>query len=146
MRTVERTRSLFIPHFSSPMARLVEARLCFCLALLAPTAALRVAPSVAPRAAAPRLPRAAAPRQSLVLPACGAAGVLPLAAKAGAVGALAQLGLVGLFRFSSDPVLKQAPGYTAHQIVSFALMVFVSAFGLAGWLNPPAAAATAAEG
>lgn len=88
--------------------------------------------------------RAPAPATMSLLPTCAATGVWALAAKAGCVGVLAQCGLTALFKSSKDPVLNTAAGYTAHQVVAFALMIFVSAFGLMGWLNPPAVAATAA--
>ena len=69
---------------------------------------------------------------------------MPVAITAGAAGLLAQLGLTAAFSATSDPILAEAPAYTAHQVVSFCLMLFVSVFGLVGWLAPPASAATAA--
>ena len=80
----------------------------------------------------------------LSLPACAAGGAVPVAAAAGAAGLLAQLGLTAIFSSIADPILAEAPAYTAHQVVSFCLMLFVSVFGLVGWLAPPASAATAA--
>ena len=80
---------------------------------------------------------------TLSLPACAAGGAVPVAITAGAAGLLAQLGLTAAFRAVADPILAEAPAYTAHQVVSFCLMLFVSVFGLAGWLAPPASAATA---
>ena len=80
----------------------------------------------------------------IALPVCPAGGVLTLAVKAGCATVLAQLGLVAAFRTSSDPVLKQAPGYVAHQLVALVVMLYATTFGLLGWLNPPATVATAA--
>lgn len=92
-------------------------------------------------AVAPRRPAIAT--MLLPLPTCTPSAVLPLAATAGGIGALAQLGLTAAFKASGDPVWQDAPGYAAHQVVAFLLMIFVATLGLAGWLNPPAAAATA---
>ena len=96
---------------------------------------MRTVPSTLPRTT---------PTMSLALPTCTAAGVWTLAAKAGCTGLLAQLGLFTLFKNSGDPILSKAPGYSAHSAIALALMVFCVAFGLAGWLSPPAAAATEA--
>jgi len=112
-------------------------------------------PRVAPLLLAPstNIPIPLAMRPSLkpplkmsisLAPALAATGVWKVAASAGCLGALAQLGLYKAFQASPDPVLAAAPGYSAHQAIAFALMVAVSLYGLAGWLNPPAAAATAA--
>lgn len=81
---------------------------------------------------------------SLTLPACTAAGVWGVAARAGVAAAVAQLGLFAIFRRSNDPILSRVPGYSAHSALALALMVFCAGFGLVGWLNPPATAATAA--
>ena len=81
---------------------------------------------------------------SLAVPTVGAAGVAAVAVRAGCVGLAAQLGLYALFKRSKDPVLSSTPGYTAHQVVAFFLMIFVTVLGLLSWLNPPAVAATAA--
>jgi hypothetical protein len=84
-----------------------------------------------------------APCMSLAIPVCTAGGVWSLAARAGCIGVAAQLGLQALFQRSSDPVLSEAPAYAAHQLIALLLMIFVSVLGLAGWLQPPATAATA---
>ncbi|KAL1504218.1 hypothetical protein AB1Y20_010627 [Prymnesium parvum] len=88
--------------------------------------------------------RAEFPRMGIALPSCSASGVLSTAVRAGCIGVLAQLGLFAAFKRASDPVLSRAPGYSAHSAVAFVLMVFSAAFGLIGWLNPPATAGTAA--
>jgi hypothetical protein len=71
--------------------------------------------------------RSTAPPHMVALPMCPAGGVLSLAVKAGCATVLAQCGLVAAFRSSSDPVLKQAPGYAAHQLVALAMMLFAYA-------------------
>ena len=81
--------------------------------------------------------------EMLSLPTCAAGGIWALAAKAGSVGLLAQFGLTALFKASKDPILNESPGYTAHQCVALLLMIFVATYGLVGWLQPAAAAATA---
>ena len=63
----------------------------------------------------------------VALPMCPASGVLSLAVKAGCATVLAQLSLVAVFRSSSDPVLKQAPGFAAHKLVALALMLYAYA-------------------
>jgi len=88
--------------------------------------------------------RAALPSLSFALPTCAAEGVLSLAIKSGCVGVAAQLGLGAFFKASHDPVLNEAPHYTAHQIVAFALMVFVSALGAFGWITQGGAVAATA--
>ena len=125
--------------------------------LLAPSLALRAAPvpttRLRPHHVQQHVPalvmrRSTVPPRMVALPMCPAGGVLSLAVKAGCATVLAQLGLVAAFRSSSDPVLKQAPGYAAHQLVALVVMIYATTFGVLGWLNPPAtaygAAATAA--
>ena len=58
---------------------------------------------------------------------------MPVATTAGAAGLLAQLGLTAAFR-ERPPDSGRGAGGTAHQVVSFCLMLFVSVFGLVGWL------------
>ena len=104
--------------------------------LLAPSLALRAAPvpttrlrshHVQQHAPALVMRRSTAPPRMVALPMCPAGGVLSLAVKAGCATVLAQLGLVAAFRSSSDPVLKQAPGYAAHQLVALAVMLYAYA-------------------
>ena len=103
--------------------------------LLAPSLALRVAPVPTTRLRpndvqqhAPALVmRSTAPPRMVALPLCPASGVLSLAVKAGCATVLAQLSLVAAFRSSSDPVLKQAPGFAAHKLVALALMLYAYA-------------------
>ena len=104
--------------------------------LLAPSLALRAAPvpttrlrphHVQQHAPALVMRRSTAPPHMVALPMCPAGGVLSLAVKAGCATVLAQCGLVAAFRSSSDPVLKQAPGYAAHQLVALAMMLFAYA-------------------
>ena len=95
------------------------------LALHVPTPRLR-SHHVQPHAPALVMRRSTAPRM-VALPMCPAGGVLSLAVKAGCATVLAQLGLVAAFRSSSDPVLKQAPGYAAHQLVALAVMLYAYA-------------------
>lgn len=107
--------------------------------LLAPSLALRVAPvpttrlrpnDVQQHAPALVMRRSTAPPRMIALPMCPASGVLSLAVKAGCATVLAQLSLVAAFRSSSDPVLKQAPGFAAHKLVALALMLYAYARGL----------------
>ena len=105
--------------------------------LLAPSLALRAAPVPTMRLRpndvqqhAPALViggRSTAPPRMVALPMCPASGVLSLAVKAGCATVLAQLSLVAVFRISSDPVLKQAPGFAAHKLVALALMLYAYA-------------------
>ena len=104
--------------------------------LLAPSLALRAAPvpttrlrshHVQQHAPALVMRRSTASPRMVALPMCPAGGVLSLAVKAGCATVLAQLGLVAAFRSSSDPVLKQAPGYAAHQLVALAVMLYAYA-------------------
>ena len=105
--------------------------------LLAPSLALRVAPVPTTRLRpndvqqhAPALViggRSTVPPRMVALPMCPASGVLSLAVKAGCATVLAQLSLVAAFRSSSDPVLKQAPGFAAHKLVALALMLYAYA-------------------
>ena len=104
--------------------------------LLAPSLALRVAPvpttrlrpnDVQQHAPALVMRRSTAPPRMVALPMCPASGVLSLAVKAGCATVLAQLSLVAAFRSSSDPVLKQAPGFAAHKLVALALMLYAYA-------------------
>ena len=103
--------------------------------LLAPSLALRAASvpttrlrpnDVQQHAPALVMRRSTAPRM-VALPMCPASGVLSLAVKAGCATVLAQLSLVAAFRSSSDPVLKQAPGFAAHKLVALALMLYAYA-------------------
>ena len=103
-------------------------RALLALVLAAPSLALQLQLRPTPL----RLRGGVQPTMSLTLPVCPASGVLALAAKAGCATAFTQLGLVACFRQSSDPVLKQAPGYSAHQLVALALMIYATTFGLAG--------------
>ena len=116
-----------------------------CLSLRMPASGRRPMvprPPMAPRPLAQgRTSQAAS--MSLTLPACTAAGVWGVAARAGVAAAVAQLGLFAIFRRSNDPILSRVPGYSAHSALALALMVFCAGFGLVGWLNPPATAATA---
>jgi len=104
--------------------------------LLAPSLALRVAPvpttrlrtnDVQQHAPALVMRRSTAPPRMVALPMCPASRVLSLAVKAGCATVLAQLSLVAAFRSSSDPVLKQAPGFAAHKLVALALMLYAYA-------------------
>ena len=104
--------------------------------LLAPSLALRVAPVTTTRlrpndvqqhAPALVMRRSTASPRMVALPMCPASGVLSLAVKAGCATVLAQLSLVAAFRSSSDPVLKQAPGFAAHKLVALALMLYAYA-------------------
>ena len=90
------------------------------------------------------LSRGMSPQMAL-LPSCTAAGVASVAVTSGCIGLMAQVALTFFFKQSKDPFLSRAPGYAAHQAIALLLMSIVSAFGLVGWVNPPAAAtATAA--
>ena len=104
--------------------------------LLAPGLALRAAPvpttRLRPHHVQQHVPalvmrRSTVPPRMVALPMCPAGGVLSLAVKAGCATVLAQLGLVAAFRSSSDPVLKQAPGYAAHQLVALVVMLYAYA-------------------
>ena len=123
---------------SSPMTPMRAALLTL---LATPGLALRVAP---PTPQLRPLARAQPPSMSLALPGCAASGIFAVAAKAGCATGLAQLGLQTFFAKSSDPVVAQAPGYSAHQLVALVLMLYATTFGLLGWLSPPAYTATAA--
>ena len=124
--------------YVSPMTPMRAALLTL---LATPGLALRVAP---PTPQLWPLARAQPPSMSLALPGCAASGIFAVAAKAGCATGIAQLGLQTFFAKSSDPVLAQAPGYSAHQLVALALMLYATTFGLLGWLSPPAYTATAA--
>lgn len=69
-----------------------------------------------------------------MLPTCPTENVFKLATTAGCLGLGAQLFLTALFSKSkSHPTLQQNPGYTAHTIVAFFLMVLVSYVGMIGY-------------
>lgn len=69
---------------------------------------------------------------------------MKLAATAGCLGLGTQLFLNALFSKSKDhPTLQQNPGYTAHTIVAFFLMVIVSYVGIIGYYFDTKTASTA---
>jgi hypothetical protein len=82
---------------------------------------------------------------SSTLPACPTGGVLKLAVTAGCVGLGTQIILTALFSKSKKhPTLQKNPGYTAHTVVAFILMVLVSYIGIIGYYFDPGTTGTTA--